>query len=387
MNFKPMPFVIFHEKDDDREEGNKEAHYTFEWKSIVIGPIEEPARDENDNYDTYSVNNDNIPDNDELLQELVKTKKDLSGVKTIHFDDTCKVPRFKLGEICGKQGIRVIRDRDKADAVIYGNNFTKSIFDNVSADAFNYKADFIAQAKKVKCKRNLITEIIPLVEACESDIILLDSYDGANGSSGCKLRVKKRIKTDDEPSFDLDYTVISDESKYVMITEKNNLIHQDVILENLSSIVMDEAMHKSVCSMFDSKDASNHLVGMEIMSNTAYRKSLVYLLDLMRKYWAGVIDKIHEKKNISFKAFREYIDYNPSYNERSFDELIDSVISKNALTESNYKLILKLMLEQEHESMKEDNNRWVITSLDLAPEQKAKVIWNKVEQLTLTEAL
>lgn len=389
MNFKKVPFITFNAKNEDREPGDgpKEAHYKFELKDIVMGPIVEQPRDEDDSCDQYYTEDADVPDNDVLLQELANTKKDLTGVKSIHFDDSCKVPRFKLGEICGKQGIKVIRDRDKADAVIYGNDFTKSIFNNTSAGAFNYKDDFIKQAKKVKCKRNLITEIIPQLQAFDCDIVLLDDYDLGNGQEN-RLCVQKRIKSDSEASFDICYTEVSDESKYLMLTGNNNLIHQDVILEGLSSIIMDEEMHKSVCSMFESANTSDHIVAMEVMSNTAYRTSIVYLLDLMRRYYGSRMHQIHEKKNISFKAFREYINYEPSHTERSFDELIDVVIAKNALTESNYKLILKLLLEEEHKYMKEeDDARWVINSIDLAPEIKAKVIWDKKEELTLTEAL
>lgn len=381
--FKLIPVVTFHEKNSDRDK-KPEAHYTFEIKNIVISPIIMADRqEEDDTYDSYIMDDTTILDSNELLDEVsTHVKNDLSGVKTIYFDDTCKVPRFKLGEICGTHGIKVVRERDKADAVIYGNKFTESIFTTTSADSFNYKEDFIAQARKVKCKRNL-AEIIPLVEACESDIVLLENKDEGNGVYEDRLCIQKRIKTDDGPAFDIDYTEISDESKYLLLTGKNNLIYQDVILEQLSSIVMDEDMFKSVNNMFESKDESNHTVAMEVMSNTAYRKSIVYLLELMRRHH-NIIDLVYEKRHISFKALREYLQFDDS---SEMDELIDVVITKKALTESNYKLILKLIIENEFKSTEDNKGRWVITSVDLAPEQKSKVIWDKKEELILTEAL
>ena len=382
MNFKLMPFVTFNDKDDEREV-RPEAHYTFEMKSIAMGAITQSDKDVDDpeNYDTYTTDDGDL-NNRELAESLLKGPTTLDGIKTIHFDDTCKVPRFKLGEICGKKGIKVIRDRDKADAIIYGHKFTDSLFETESAGCFNYKADFIAQAKRVKAKRNLITEIIPLVEACESDIILLDDYDLGNGKDN-RLCVQKSRKSDNDVEFDLSYTQVADTSKYLVVTEKQNMIHQDVVLEQLSSIVMDEEMFVSVNNMLDSEDASNHIVAMEVMSNTAYRKSIVYLLELMRRYH-GTIEHIHESKNISFRALREYLQFD---GQNSMDDLVYTIIEKNALTESNYKRILQFIMEDEAKNTEENEGRWKITSVDLCPEEKAKIIWDKKEELILTEAL
>lgn len=377
MNFKLVPVVTFHEKD-----GDKEAHYTFEMKNVAMEAIEKQVRDEDDPSDYY-VTKEGRQDRRTLAEGVLKGGDNLDGVKTIYFDDTCRVPRFKLGELCGKQGIKVIRDRDKADAVIYGSKFTETLFSNRTFDSFNYKADLIVQAKKVKAKRNLITEILPLVEACESDVIFLDGYrDNANGNE-CKLSVQKTDKKDEAPSFDIDYIEVADESKYLLATQKSNMIHQDVILEQLSSIVMDEPMYRSVCSMFESPDTSNHLVAMEVMSNTAYRKSIVYILNLMRKYYQVAIKNVHAKSNISFKALREYLEYEPNYQERSLDAIVNKIVEKNALSESNYKLILKLIMEEEKESMTSDDNRWVITSVDLHPDIKANIIWDKKEETVI----
>ena len=381
MNFKLMPFVTFNDADD--VEGRKEAHYIFEMKSIAMEAIimSEKDKDDPENYDTYTTESSYL-NRRELAESILKGSSTLDGVKTIHFDDTCKVPRFKLGELCGKMGIKVVRKREDADAVIYGNKFVDSLFTSGSADSFNYKAAFIAQAKKVKNKRNLITEIIPLVEACESDVILLTNWDDVNNTYN-RLCVQKAVKTDTTAEFDLDYTEVDDESKYILATGKQNMIYQDVILEQLSSVVMDEDMFISVDKMLESKDASNHLVAMEVMSNTAYRSSIVYLLELMRRHW-DVIDRIHEKSNISFRALREYLQFEGNLN---MDLLIDKIIEKNALTETNYKRILQFIMEDEANTTEDNSGRWIITNVDLHPEQKAKVIWDKKEELILTEAL
>jgi len=161
------------------------------------------------------------------------------------------------------------------------------------------------------------------------------------------------------------------------------MIHQDVILEQLSSVVMDKDMFISVDKMLESKDDSNHIVAMEVMSNTAYKSSIVYLLELMRRHW-DVIDQIHEKSNISFRALREYLQFEGNLD---MDLLIDKIIEKNALTETNYKRILQFIMEDEANTTEDNAGRWIITNVDLHPEQKAKVIWDKKEELILTEAL
>jgi hypothetical protein len=151
MNFKLMPFVTFNDVDTDRDV-RPEAHYTFEMKSIAMDTIimTEKDKDDPENFDTYAT--DKTANTRELAESILKGPATLDGIKTIHFDDTCKVPRFKLGEICGKKGIKVIRDRDKADAVIYGHKFTDSLFEMESAGSFNYKAAFIAQAKGLRLR-------------------------------------------------------------------------------------------------------------------------------------------------------------------------------------------------------------------------------------------
>jgi len=375
MTFKLMPFVTFirEDKDDNRPE----AHYKFKMKNIAIGNITKLDKDVNDpeNYDTYETSDIN---QDVLAESILGKNKTLDGVKTIYFDDSCKVPRFKLGELCGKTGIKVIRDRDKADAVIYGNKFVTELFKTENVSSFNYKADFIKQAKKIKNNYNLNSEIIPLIETCSSDIIFTDSWHNEGTD---KLHVQKKCKTDADPSFSLYYTEIRDESKY-LLTKKNNLIHQDIILENLSNIVIDEDMFISINNMFASVDHSNHSLAMEIMSNTAYKKSIVYLLELVRRY-RSEIDNVSEKNNISFKALTEYLQFNSS----SIDTLIDVVIKKNTLTEFNYNRILKFILEEENKNLENNTSNWRILSVDLSPEQKAKIIWDKKEEPILTETL
>jgi len=378
MTFKEVPFIEFFEKGDD--EDRLEAHYKCKIRKIAVDDDIKYERDEDeDDYDSYTLE----CKDDKPSLNLNKTIKDLINAKTIHFDGSCRVPRFKLGEICTKMGIKIIRDRDKADIIIYGNNYLNNLTITEWGDGFNYKEAFIAQAKKIKKKYNLITEVLPMVEACNSNIVMFEN--GSDYAPLDKLVIQKTKKKDSDIEFNLSYEIIEDEEKYKYLIGDNNLLHQDVILENLSSIVIDEQMYRSICAMFESPSKENHIVAMELMSNTAYKTSLVYLLNLIRKYH-GTIFEISEKRHISFKALTEYLNFIPN-DQRSLDELIDKVIERKVLTEDNYKLILQFILEEEAKSMKEDDSKWRITNVDLAPEIKAQVIWNKKEEPILEEAL
>ena len=311
---------------------------------------------------------------------------DWDKMSTMYFHPSCTVPRFKLQAFCADKKVKSIRDKDKADVILYGSNFSNNI---VNADCSNFvkRIALIKRMKKHRYKRNLHTEIIPALEAMTDEYIVLpEDYQNDNDLEKDNTYPDQII---------VNYNYIQEYDKYVLI-QSDNFYHQDNVLAELGSGAMDDATYRRLCDMFSSKDQENHVVAMEVMSNCNYKESIVYLLELMRRYYGGPIFNSSERKHVSFKALRLYLQYEPRTINEGMDSLVKGVIAKGLLTEANYKLILALIEEkvnkdklgeQESHIYTQEDSTWILTGIDLAPEYKALVIWDKKQEPQLIEVL
>jgi len=308
---------------------------------------------------------------------------DWSKVKTIHYDDSCNLPRFKMGAFCEKHNIKVLRDSTKADVIIYGEDLVKNMIFSTSQD-YCKKSKVIARMKKFRYTRNLISEIIPALEACDSEIVLFDEFSPLHD-----FGLEKR----EDDATQVHYVCVEDPKMFNLITAPDSKYYsQDVILDAIGGVVIDEIMFKRLCDMLNSKQTENTTVAMEIMANSNYKKSIVYLLQLMRLYYPETIGNNVTRTHVSFKSLRKYLNYEPR-NEEGMDDLIKSVIDKGLMTESNYKLILditKAYVNKEKEDGYGHESNWILVNIDLKDEFKKQVIWDKEEKsqykLNLEEA-
>lgn len=367
LTFKTLPVVRYYEKDED--ENNKKAHYTVTLERAIMGDIIK-----NKNWDDGSDDCEGYEDNEftiaEMDEEMIKAAMlnitpDWNNIKTIFFDETCTVPRYKTGKFCTDKNLKVTRDKTKADLIIYGPSYSDDLWETEECHLVT-KAYFLKKVNQLKVGKAMFDTIVPIIQACESEYVEI---------VGCERLMPK------SGQIQGDVIKLTEDSNYDVLCSNTNLCHQDIILENMASVVMDEDMFRRVCQMFDSADEENYPVAMEVMANCNYGESIVYLLELMRRYYPKIHD-IPSRKHVSFTALKEYLDFAPKSDERTLDQIIHIVATKRKLTEDNYNRILNFIIEEENKRMSSgedryENTNWRILAVDIAPKYKDQVIWNK----------
>lgn len=105
------------------------------------------------------------------------------------------------------------------------------------------------------------------------------------------------------------------------------------------SITIDEKVFQQLSSMFESEDKDNHVLAMEIMANSNYIESLMYLEILFVDHGYKINDS-STKRHVNFKSLVDFLGKNINYlSSTSSHTVIDSLIEKNVLTLDSIKYI------------------------------------------------
>jgi hypothetical protein len=83
--------------------------------------------------------------------------------------------------------------------------------------------------------------------------------------------------------------------------------------------------------MLKSSDADNHVVAMEIMANSNYTKSCVYLMMLIMNNYIA-IDTSRTKRHVNFKSLLNYLNLNPGNLHVDINKIIYFMAERELLT-------------------------------------------------------
>ena len=97
--------------------------------------------------------------------------------------------------------------------------------------------------------------------------------------------------------------------------------------------------------MFTSSDDDNHILAMEIMANSKYKESLLYI-EMIFKNHAYTIGQSSSKNHVNFKSLLSYLNKNNRYIDTSLDDIMDSLISKKVLTKDKVDILLENYSEE-----------------------------------------
>ncbi len=106
------------------------------------------------------------------------------------------------------------------------------------------------------------------------------------------------------------------------------------------SISITEEIFQQLSSMFNSEDKDNHILAMEIMANSNYFESLMYLEILFVDH-GYAINISSTKRHVNFKSLTDYLGKHSNYlNNSTSYTVIDSLVEKKAVTLDQVKYIL-----------------------------------------------
>lgn len=106
-----------------------------------------------------------------------------------------------------------------------------------------------------------------------------------------------------------------------------------------SAIEINEEVYQQLCEMFNSSDKDNHVLAMEIMANSNYTKSLLYLELLFLNYSHRIWDT-KTKNHVNFKGLLSFLNKTNNSNT-SIDIIVTNLRKHNQITKATLDRILK----------------------------------------------
>ena len=255
------------------------------------------------------------------------------------------VPRVKLKNLTTDYKIKVVRDITQATHV-FGS--AKSL-DKMTTSGWRYRMS-TAQFKEFfeNAKPHMDTyyssRIDTALEFYENPIILV-SYQFLNT---CVLnkRIPFHITQADEHMslssklFTFVDNSVSDELNHMLF---NTVYDEKALIKHLNgddAIEIDAEMFKNLEEMLNSSDRDNHTLAMEIMANSHYEKSLLYL-ELLFSNHSHRFAENKTKNHVNFKSLTNFLCKRNHFNT-DIDDIITNLRKHGQLTKERLDIILKL---------------------------------------------
>ena len=112
-------------------------------------------------------------------------------------------------------------------------------------------------------------------------------------------------------------------------------------LNGNEALGIDSDMYDSLCEMFNSSDTDNHTIAMEIMANSNFEDSVLYLSLLFYSY-SGEMQQCRSKGHVNFKSLLSLMTLPSSYFRMNIDDVMDKLKKHKQLTKENVDIVLKL---------------------------------------------
>ena len=255
----------------------------------------------------------------------------------------CCLPRVKIKNYYDNQGFNVsnTNDIDKADCCIIGQDTFQ--------EYLSYRWFYLA-------KTNDFIEVLQQIKDLDYEIRMDEEvFDSYNLSS---ILVNSTFNADMDniiPNYEykeldykrLEYINNSDEDFFNSLYEKK-LISESEILKNINgddAAVIDKERYEVLSNMLSSSDEDNITLAMEIMANSHYSKSIIYLNLLFYKYASTIDNTGKHKRHVNFKSLLRYMSLTPSDLHIGCEEVIKNLYSRDKLDTDNLNIYCKEFIE------------------------------------------
>jgi hypothetical protein len=153
------------------------------------------------------------------------------------------------------------------------------------------------------------------------------------------------------------------------------LYKEEALLLHLNgeeAVEIDEKMFIALGEMFSSSDKDNHTLAMEIMANSHFEKSLLYL-ELLFVDYSAVMTNCKTRHHVNFKSLVSFLNKG-NYYGTSIDDVIKSLIKHDQLS-INY---LNIILNKYSDQIKDagDTQFFTVKSISVSPELLEKMNTN-----------
>ena len=275
----------------------------------------------------------------------------------LYFLPGVNIPRIKLKDLATKFGIRTVRDVSEAN-VIFGSSKTKDkmtgytwkykipttlvqlFFETYKNDMDDYQFSKIDNALEFYTEEYILTDWSTARNFTDNDLPQWNSY--SQQPQFLSFNSSRNTSSEHVHEVNKDYIHLYDLIKGKEIIDESCLLDQ---LNGDDAVIIDADMFTQLTTMFNSSDDDNHILAMEIMANSKYKESLLYI-EMIFKNHAYTIGQSNTKNHVNFKSLLSYLGKNNRYIDTNLDDIMESLISKKVLTKDKVDILLKNYSEE-----------------------------------------
>ena len=270
----------------------------------------------------------------------------------LYFLPGVNIPRIKLKDLATKFGIRTVRDVSEAN-VIFGSSKTKDkmtgytwkykipttivqlFFETYKNDMDDYQYSKLENALEFYTEEYILTDWSTARTFTDNDLPQWNSY--SQQPQFLSFDESRNTSSEHVHEVNKDYIHLYDLIKGKEIIDESCLLDQ---LNGDDAVIIDADMFTQLSTMFNSSDDDNHILAMEIMANSKYKESLLYI-EMIFKNYAYTIGHSNTKNHVNFKSLLSYLNKSNRYIDTSLDDIMDSLISKKVLTKDKVDILLE----------------------------------------------
>ena len=304
-----------------------------------------------DNFDVRIETTNYFDPSSDTLNIVKNEYTPMKGDK-LYFLPGVNIPRIKLKDLATKFGIRTIRDINEA-TIIFGSSKTKDkmtgsswkykiptpvvqlFFETYKNDMDDYQFSKIETALEFYTEEYILTDWSTARNFTDTDCPQFNSYS----LQPVYLDYVNNKRTSSEYVYDVatEYISIFNSLKGREIIDESCLLDQ---LNGDDAVIIDADMFTQLSTMFNSSDDDNHILAMEILANSKYKESLLYI-EMLFKNHSYSIGNCHTKNHVNFKSLLSYLGKANRYIDTSLDNIMESLISKKVLTKDKIDILLE----------------------------------------------
>jgi len=263
-----------------------------------------------------------------------------------YFLPDVNIPRIKLKDLATNYGIKVTRDPENATHIFASKNTinkvtTRNWYYKIPTSYFKeyveeYKSYMDEQhVENVRQALEFYTEEYVICE--HSTRADLTDEDLPNFSNLTIIHDDETVNSQRVYMLDKEYVNLFDEIKGKTITDEVHLLD---ILNGDDAVVIDATTFDQLSNLFKSSDTDNHVLAMEIMANSKYKESMLYL-GILFKEFQNVMCNQSTKNHVNFKSLVTYFNIKSFHYDRiDLDYIVERLKTRNVLTTDMLNVLL-----------------------------------------------
>jgi hypothetical protein len=244
----------------------------------------------------------------ELVYGMPSTKTDIYTVSkgyvpaqgdSIFLMPGVNIPRVKLKDLALNLGVKIVRDATRANIIISG----KATMNKITCGRWLHNAtteEFTKYVANLDFDQYYIDKYETAVAACNPEVIYME-YSTKNDLNYKGYKVKD--------AYSSAVHFVEDEYRDMLDSIQNKTIFDEsellAMINGDDAVTITPEVYSQLVKMFESSDQDNHIMAMEIMANSNYIDSALYLLLLLEGY-AHKIGDCHTRNHVNFKSMVSY---------------------------------------------------------------------------------